>query len=64
MSVVGEGGRQLNDAKSLTETEAEMQMAHTSLPQGGYNAGAHLTCQLIIYRGIEVDGKKRKEKEK
>ena len=38
-------------------------MAHTSLPHGGYNAGAHLTCR-IIYRGTEVDGKKKKEKEK
>ena len=36
------------------------------LPHGGYNAGAHLMGQIIIviYRGTEVDGKKRKEKEK
>ena len=56
-------GGYLNDAKSLIEIEADMQKAHTSLPHGGYNAGAHLTCQIIIiYRGIEVDGKKKEGK--
>ena len=40
-------------------------MAHTSLSHGGYNAGVHLTCQIIIYReGMKLMVRKRKEKEK
>ena len=57
-------GGYLNDAKSLIEIEAEMQMAYTSLPHGGYNAGAHLTCQIIYIEGLKLMVRKRKEKEK
>ena len=47
-------GGYLNDAKSLIEIEAEMQKAHTSLPHGGHNAGAHLTCQIIYIEGLKL----------
>ena len=57
-------GGYLNDAKSLIEIEAEMQKAHTSLPHSGYNAGAHLTCQIIYIEGLKLMVGKRKEKEK
>ena len=51
-------GGHLNDAKSLIKLEAEMQMAHTSLPHGGYNAGTHLTCQIIYIEGLKLTEEK------
>ena len=52
----------LNDAKSLIKIEAGMQMAHTSLPHGGYNAGAHLTCQIIYIEGLKLTEEKGRRK--
>ena len=51
-------GGHLNDAKSLIKLEAEMQMAHTSLPHGDYNAGTHLTCQIIYIGGLKLTKEK------
>ena len=39
-------------------------MAHASLPHGGYNVGAYLTCQIIYIEGLKLMIRKRKEKEK
>ena len=55
-------GGHLNDAKSLIEIEAEMQMAHTSLPHGGYNAGAHLACRIIYIEGLKLMVRKERRK--
>ena len=39
-------------------------MAHTSFPHGGYNAGAHLMCQIIYIEGLKLTEEKGRRKKK
>ena len=53
---------QLNDARSLSEIEAEMQTAHTNFPQGVSTGRSTMQAHILHVRssrGTEVDGKNR-----